>query len=220
MNYNYYFFDLDGTLIESKEGMTKGIKYALSKYDIHVENLDDLDKFIGPPLLESFQKYYGFSVEKSWEAIYLFRKYYSKQGIYEAEVFDGVYELLELLKTRGKKVVLATSKQTLYAEKCLDYFKLDKYFDYVFGSEFDGTRINKTELLKYAISNIPKVSKEEIVMIGDRDIDIIGARKNGVDGILTGQGYGDESEMINEEPIYRVEDIRALILLFENSSQK
>ncbi len=195
-SYEYILFDLDGTLTEPEEGITKSVAYALEYYGIHVENLKDLCKFIGPPLKESFMKYYGFDDAKAEEAVEKYREYFRPHGVYENEVYEGVDNLLAKLKAGGKKIILATSKPTVFANIILEHFDLMKYFDVVVGSELDGTRVKKGDVITYALELAKVTDKSRAVMVGDREHDIIGAKENGLDciGVLYGHGCREEHE--------------------------
>lgn len=201
--YQYIFFDLDGTLTEPKVGITKSVAYALKYYGIHVEDLDTLCPFIGPPLKDSFMKYYGFDDAKAEEAVEKYREYFRPYGIYENEMYEGVDNLLTQLKECGKTIVLATSKPTVFAEIILKHFGLRSYFDCVVGSELDGTRVKKGDVIAYALEEIGVTDKSKVVMIGDRDNDILGAKENGLDciGVLYGHGSREELELAGADRI-------------------
>ena len=194
MNYQYILFDLDGTLTDPKLGITKSVAYALKSYGIQVDDLDSLLKFIGPPLQESFVKYYGFSEEQGAEAVEKYREYFKPYGIYENKVYDGVENMLAELVKCGKKVILATSKPTVFANVILEYFHLDKYFTCAVGSELDGSRVKKGEVITEALRQAGVTDKSLAVMIGDREHDILGAKENGIDSIGVLYGYGDRAE--------------------------
>lgn len=201
--YQYIFFDLDGTLTEPKVGITKSVAYALEYYGIHVEDLDTLCPFIGPPLKDSFMKYYGFDDAKAEEAVEKYREYFRPYGIYENEMYEGVDNLLKQLKECGKTIVLATSKPTVFAEIILKHFGLRSYFDCVVGSELDGTRVKKGDVIAYALEEIGVTDKSKVVMIGDRDNDILGAKGNGLDciGVLYGHGSREELQTAGADAI-------------------
>lgn len=201
--YQYIFFDLDGTLTEPKVGITKSVAYALKYYGIHVEDLDTLCPFIGPPLKDSFMKYYGFDDAKAEEAVEKYREYFRPYGIYENEMYEGVDNLLKQLKECGKTIVLATSKPTVFAEIILKHFGLRSYFDCVVGSELDGTRVKKGDVIAYALEEIGVTDKSKVVMIGDRDNDILGAKENGLDciGVLYGHGSREELQTAGADAI-------------------
>lgn len=193
--YQYLLFDLDGTLTEPKVGITKSVAYALEYYGIHVEDLDSLCPFIGPPLKESFMKYYGFDDAKAEEAVEKYREYFRPHGVYENEVYAGVPEMLKELHAMGKTLVLATSKPTVFAKIILEHFGLAPYFSVVVGSELDGTRVNKDEVVACALEEAGITDKALAVMIGDREHDIMGAKKNGLDSIGVLYGHGSDEEL-------------------------
>lgn len=193
-DYKYILFDLDGTLTNPKEGITKSVAYALAYYGIKVDDLETLCKFIGPPLADSFMKFYQFSESQALEAVEKYREYFKPYGVYENEVYEGVDKLLSKLKSQGKKVVLATSKPTVFAKVILEHFDLMKYFDVVCGSELDGSRVKKGDVIRYAIEQAEIEDKSLAVMIGDREHDILGAKENGLESIGVLYGFGDRAE--------------------------
>lgn len=190
----YLFFDLDGTLTDPFEGITRSVEYALNHYGITVENRRTLEPFIGPPLADSFIKYYGFSREKAFEAIDVYRERFRDTGLFENEMYNGIPEMLSTLQNAGAEIILATSKPRIFAERILDHFDLTKYFTYVDGSELDGTRVKKDEVIAHAL-DVLGCNKNEVVMIGDRLHDIEGAKKNGLDSIGVLWGYGSREEL-------------------------
>lgn len=194
MKYTNILFDLDGTLTDPKEGIINSVKFALSKMGVNESEVGDLMKFIGPPLHVSFRDFCGFSGEAVEDGVRYFRKYYAEIGINENEIFPGVAELLEELQKAGANMFIATSKPTVFAEKVLDQFGIDKYFQCVLGSNLNGTESGKTEIISHLIEKF-KLEKDKTVMIGDRFYDIIGAKENGIDSIGVTFGYGGETEL-------------------------
>jgi len=194
-DYKYILFDLDGTLTDPAVGVTNSIMYALKRFNISVSNRKDLYKFIGPPLWDSFKKYYNFSEKQSQKAVEYYREYYKDKGIFENKVYPGIAELLENLKSSGKILVVATSKPTVFAKQILEYFDIMKYFSYVSGSNLDGTRVNKDEVIAYALEKCKITDLEKAIMIGDREHDIIGAQKTGIDSMGVLFGYGNRNEL-------------------------
>ena len=154
MRPEYIFMDLDGTISDPKEGITKAVAHALSYYGIQVENLDTLEKFIGPPLLDSFQDFYGFSEEQSREAVGKYREYFGSQGLFENVLYDGMKELLSAVVSHGKKIVIATSKPEVYTVQILKYFGIEHYFQFVAGSTLDGCRSKKGDVILYALDSL------------------------------------------------------------------
>lgn len=213
MSYKNILFDLDGTLTDPKIGITKSVSYALEKMGITVENLDELKIFIGPPLAVSFQDFYGFDEAKTNKAIEYYREYFSVTGLYENEVYAGIKELLELLvKNQEIRLFVATSKPQVFAQQIIEHFGLSSYFDYVCGSELDGTRSAKAEIIGYLIKNF-NLNPEKTVMIGDRKHDIIGAHHQGIHSIAVGYGFGSREELIDIQPTHLVQSIQDLAQL-------
>lgn len=186
-------FDLDGTLTDPMIGITKSVQYALKKYGIIEEDLWNLTKFIGPPLKESFMEFYGFSEEEGQKAVEYYREYYAPVGIYENQVYEGLEEMLAALKEKGLSLCVATSKPERFAKMILDHFHLDSYFDLIGGALMDG-RTDKAEVISYVLDQLD-TKKEKVVMVGDREHDILGAKKNGLDSIGVLFGYGNEEEL-------------------------
>lgn len=194
-NYDVVLFDLDGTLTDPAIGITNSVMHALKKYGISVGDRRELYKFIGPPLHESFEKFYGFSREEALLAVEYYREYYRDTGIYENIVYDGVEAMLKSLCENGKKIILATSKPEIFAREILRHFGLEKYFYYSAGANLDGSRTDKAEVIEYALREGNVYDKSVVVMVGDREHDIIGANKNGLDSIGVLFGYGDRAEL-------------------------
>ncbi len=193
--FTYCFFDLDGTIIDPKIGITSSVAYALEKYDIFVEDKDQLTTFIGPPLHESFCKYFGFSNMAAYDAVDKYREYYKDTGIFENYLYDGMAELLEGLQKAGIKVIMATSKPEIFARQIAEYFHIDSYFSCITGSELDGTRVAKNEVIACAMERMGMLDTSDAVMIGDRMHDIVGAKKNNMESIGVLYGYGSRQEL-------------------------
>lgn len=202
MMYQYLLFDLDGTLTNPGIGITNSVIYALHKFNIDISNRSELYKFIGPPLKDSFKKYYGFSNEQSDLAIQYYREYFKKQGIFENEVYDGIHDLLIELKAKGKSLIVATSKPEAFAIEILRHFDLYDYFDFVAGATMDDSRNKKSDIIHYALNNCNISDKPLAIMIGDREHDIIGAKDNGLDSIGVLFGYGTYNELKNAEATF------------------
>ena len=213
MGKKYVLFDLDGTITNPGVGITKSVEYALNKFNIKEKDLKKLYKFIGPPLKESFIKYYNFNEEDAEKAIIFYREYFSSKGIYENEVYENLEDILIYLKENGSKIIVATSKPIFFAEVILEHFNLKRYFDFISGSNLDGTRVKKAEVIKYAIEQNKITELSDVVMIGDREHDIIGAKTVGIESIGVLYGYGTLEELVNSEADYIVKDIHELELL-------
>ena len=204
--YNTILFDLDGTLTDSEPGIINSIEYALKKYDIEIEKKADLRKFLGPPLKESFKQFCAFSEEKAEQAVEFYREYFREKGIFENNVYQGVVELLEALKAQNKKLIVATSKPEPFTYRILEHFDLLKYFDFVAGSNMDNTRCKKDEVIAYALNSCGITDLQSVVMIGDREHDIIGANKVGIASIGVLYGYGDLQELETAGATYIAKD--------------
>lgn len=202
--FDCFFWDLDGTLTESAEGIIHSVRHALARYGITEPNDEKLTLFVGPPLLQSFQEFYGFSEEQAREAMGIFREYFEKKGIFENSVYDGIPETLAELKARGKRLFIATAKPEPYMLRILERFKLAEYFEFAGGSDFEETRSEKWSVIKYVIAenNLEEAQKSgSILMIGDRKHDVVGAHKNGIPccGVLWGYGSRQELESCNAD---------------------
>lgn len=190
----YLLFDLDGTLTDPMVGITSSVQYALEKFGIHVRYLKELIPFIGPPLAESFQKFYGFSKEDAEKAIQYYREYYAPKGIFENEVYEGIPEMLAHLTEAGFTLLVATSKPTVFARKVLKHFGMEDYFSFVGGSELDGSRTKKAEVISYILKTCG-IEVKEAIMIGDRRHDIEGGKACGLESVGVLYGYGTEQEL-------------------------
>ncbi|MBQ2737043.1 MAG: HAD family hydrolase [Clostridia bacterium] len=193
-NYSTVFFDLDGTLVDSGEGVRNSVVYAINKFGIDVENKDSLSCFIGPPLTVSFKTFYGFDDEKADTGVAFYREYYKEKGIFEGYVYEGIEECLKRLKDAGKKIMVATSKPEVFAKMVLEKFGIAKYFDFIAGATIDEkTRSNKIEIMQYAFDSCGVLPKD-VIMVGDRLFDIEGAKHFGMECIAVLYGYGSREE--------------------------
>jgi len=195
MSYRYYLFDLDGTLTDPGEGITNSVMYALKKSGIDPPEHRELYKFIGPPLLESFQKYYGLSREDALAAVEYYREYFRPKGILENRLYDKIPEALAELKARGKVIALATSKPEEFAVTILKHFGLYPYFDFIGAATMDGSRVQKSDIIAFVLEGLGVADRSEVVMIGDRKHDILGAAANGIASAGVLYGYGDYEEL-------------------------
>ena len=208
--YTTILFDLDGTLTDPALGITNAVMHALEYYNIHVRERSELFKFIGPPLIDSFMKYYDFDEDKAREAVVKYREYFSTIGLFENEVYPGIIDMLKELKAAGRKIVLATSKPDVFSIKILKHFVLYEYFDFCACSTMDETRTKKTEVIEYGLQNIEEKDKSKILMIGDREHDIFGASNCGLDSVGVLYGYGNQKEFEDAGATYIVESVEAL----------
>lgn len=210
-NKDYLLFDLDGTLTDPKEGITKAVQYALKHYGIQVDDLNSLCPFIGPPLKDSFQKYYDFPEAQAKEAIQVYREYFSVKGWSQNKVFPGIPEMLGELKAAGKKLYLATSKPEVFAKQILEHFGLTSYFEFIGGADLEETRVRKGDVIGYVLENCGLFDKKEkILMVGDREHDVLGAREQGIECVGVLFGYGDRAEMEACHAAYIAESINEL----------
>ena len=210
--FNTVLFDLDGTLTDPSEGITNSVAYALESYGINVEDKKSLYSFIGPPLNDSFMKYYGFTPEKAMEAIMVYREYFRDKGILENEVYEGIPGLLERIKASGRKIVLATSKPEEFALRILEHFDLLKYFELVAGASMDEKRNKKGDVISYAMEK-GGITAEGTVMIGDREHDILGAKENALPSIGVLFGFGSREELEKAGATYIAETVEDIFKL-------
>ena len=196
MSYKYIMFDLDGTLTDSFEGITKSFQYALSAYGIE-ESCGNLRKVIGPPLIDSFCNYYNFDYETGLKAVEKYRERYSKVGWKENVLIDGADKMLREVKNSGKILALATAKPYFYASKIVELFGIDKYFDFVCGAELDGSISTKTQVIEKTLGLLGNPDNKSVLMVGDRIDDVVGASNCGIDCVCIRSGYEDEGELEN-----------------------
>jgi len=208
--YNYLFFDLDGTLTDPKEGITRSVAYALQSFGIETENLDTLCPFIGPPLYDSFREFYGFTHEEARQAIQKYHERFADKGLFENKLYAGIPEYLATACQAGKTLMVATSKPDIFAEQILEYFDLKKYFNFVGGSSLDGSRPAKKDVIQHVIDTNQITDLSSILMIGDRKHDIIGAKQTGIDSAGVLYGYGDCTELEQAGADYIITNIADL----------
>ena len=212
---NYIFLDLDGTITNPAEGITKCFEYALNHFGIKVESRAELEQFIGPPLRKSFMEGFGFEEEKAIEAVAKYRERFTPIGMYENEVYEGMEQALQSLKEAGKILIVATSKPEHMAKKILAHFKLDGYFDDICGSCDDSNRNEKDEVIRYALEKHGITDLDDVLMVGDRKFDVIGAAKCGLKCMGVLYGFGDREELEQAGAAYiaeTVEDMARIIV--------
>ncbi|MBP5792092.1 MAG: HAD family hydrolase [Spirochaetaceae bacterium] len=208
----YYFFDLDGTLTDPTLGITNSFKHAFVHFGLEIPPYEKLCTFIGPPLVDTFKNELHFDDAKVDEGVKAYREYFSTKGIFENKVYDGIPQLLKNLKAKGKTLVVATSKPEEFAVRIIDHFGLSEYFTYVCGSCMDETRSTKAEVIKYALvlCGIYEAQKEQVLMIGDRSHDIVGAKENGIESCGVLFGYGSREELEQAGADYIADSVAAL----------
>lgn len=205
----YLFFDLDGTLTDPMEGITRSVQYALRHFGIEVNDLKELCPFIGPPLAESFRDRYGMNEAETATAIARMREYFAPKGIFENKLYPGIPELLAATAAAGCVNVMATSKPEPFARRIAEHFDIARHFRLIAGSGLDGSRTTKVEVIRHALSQLG-IAPEEAVMIGDRRHDIEGARAAGLDSIAVSWGYAAPGELEAAQPGHIVADVDAL----------
>ena len=215
--YDYILFDLDGTLTDPKEGITKCVQYALAAMGIDEPDLEVLVPFIGPPLKESFMEFYGMSDEDGEKSVEKYRERFNDTGIYENIIYDGIPQMLKKLKESGKTLAVASSKPTVYVERILEYFEIRQYFDVVVGSELDGRRTDKAEVVEEALKQLfgegaadIEDKKKRTAMVGDRKFDVYGAKSEGVTSVAVAYGHGPMDELKIAKPDFIVRTVAEL----------
>ena len=194
-NYQTILFDLDGTLTDSAPGILNSVRYACRKMGLEVPAETTLRKFLGPPLIDSFRDLMGLSAADADRAVSAFREYFPTKGIFENEVYPGIAALLADLKAAGKTVIIATSKPEDFAKRIMEHFALTQYCDFICGATMDETRTDKAEVIAYALETAGIADKTGVVMVGDREHDVLGAKKNGLPCIGAVYGYGSAEEL-------------------------
>jgi len=210
---HYLLFDLDGTLTDPKIGITTCVQYALHAAGIEEPDLDKLEPFIGPPLKDSFMEFYGMSEEAATEAVEKYRERFRDIGIFENKMYDGIPAMLRKLQSKGMHLAVASSKPTVYVKRILEHFHIDRYFEVVVGSELDGTRVNKDEVVQEALNQLfhyKPIMRDQVYMIGDRKFDVEGARAMGVESVGVSYGYGDIEELKSAKADYIVQSVEEL----------
>lgn len=215
MKYKHILFDLDGTLTDPMVGITNSVMYALGKFNIEVKNRKELLEYIGPPLLDSFQEYHGLSKEQALLALDYYREYFKDKGLFENRVYEGIEEMLQYLTSHGYTCYIATSKPEVFAKQILKHFKLDTYFMYIAGSTLDQSRNRKGDVIAYALQSSKITDISEVLMVGDRKHDVIGAKENSIDSLGVLFGYGNKEELTNAGATYIVDNVRELALFFQ-----
>ena len=209
----YLLFDLDGTLTDPKVGITTCVQYALAAFGIEEPDLDKLEPFIGPPLKDSFMKYYDMDEEQAQAAVEKYRERFRDTGIFENRLYEGIPQMLRELNSKGMSMGIASSKPTVFVERILEHFQIAKYFKVVVGSELDGTRSDKDEVLEEALKQLfgdQPVDRDKVYMIGDRRFDVEGAKTQGVECVGVTYGYGSMEELKEAKADYIVRSVEEL----------
>ncbi|MBO5735341.1 MAG: HAD hydrolase-like protein [Clostridia bacterium] len=210
MKYDFLLFDMDGMLVDTREGILKCAAHALSAFGIEVEDLSSLTKFVGPPLSYSFTEFYGLSPEDAQKAVAIYRERYSAKGQYECYVFDGVPEMLQALLKKGYRLCIATSKLESYAKAMLDRLGIGCYFEQVIGATPDEAISTKDEVIEASLVRMGIADRRKALMIGDRKHDVLGAKKCGLDSFGVYMGCAEESEHEAAGATYIANSIQSL----------
>lgn len=206
--FQYCLFDLDGTLTDSQEGIIKSVQYALKAFGIYEDDLEKLALFLGPPLKRSFIEHYGLTEKEAEKAIEIYRERFAPIGIFENSVYAGIPDMLEKLKAEGMHLAVASSKPECYVRQILEHFDIDKYFDVTVGSELDGSRSKKEEVVEEALKRlgvltVPVENRQRVcAMVGDRKFDLQGAKTHFLTGIGVSYGYAPKGELEEEGADY------------------
>lgn len=193
-DYRYLLFDLDGTLTDSAEGIINCVRHASDTMGFEMP--DRPERFLGPPLYDSFAEFCGLDEAQVPEAVRIYRERYSETGLFENSVYDGTEEMLERLRSAGRELLVATSKPEVFAERILEKFGLAEYFRIIGGADINGTRNEKWEVIEYVLGRAG-ITASEALMIGDRNNDVIGAHKMGMECLGVLWGYGSEQELVS-----------------------
>lgn len=210
--YKYIMFDLDGTITDPREGITGSVQYALSRMGIEEPDRKKLEPFIGPPLLDSFQRYYGFSEEQARQAVVYYRENFTAKGLYQNKLFEGVPEMLKMLKENGCTTAIASSKPELFVQQILEHFGICQYFDYVCGATMDETRTQKEEVIEELLSRMKLTAeqKQQLLMVGDRKFDVEGAACFGIPCLGISLGFAEDGELEAAGAVHIVDSVREI----------
>lgn len=203
-------FDLDGTIIDSFEGIAKSAQFALDYYGIHVEDLEQFRVFVGPPLIDSFMKHYGFDRDQAVEATNKYRERYQPIGMYECALYPGVEECLRELRNQGYRIGMASSKPEVLCRGIMDHFGLTKYFDDIVGSTMDAKIDTKAEVIAEVKRRWPDLANDEMILIGDTLYDVEGATQSGIKCVVVSYGFGNVEQMLAAGAVHAMDSIMEL----------
>ncbi|HIQ79136.1 MAG TPA: HAD hydrolase-like protein [Candidatus Scatomorpha intestinavium] len=205
--YRTILFDFDGTVFDTGEGIMKSVRYAAEAFGYQEPDLEALRCFVGPPLRGQFMKRYGVDAGTAEKMVAKYRERYSVKGLGECSVYPGVPELVRELRSMGKNVAIATGKPTAFTVSILERAGYGELFDAVLGSEFDGTRSKKSEVIAELLE---KYGRDGAAMIGDRDNDVLGAKECGIPCIGVAWGYAEPGELLKAGAISLAETVDEL----------
>ena len=200
--YEFYFFDFDGTLCDTTEGIFNSIIYSLESYGIHETHREKLNFFVGPPLFESYKTIYNVSDEDANWLVAKYRERYKTKAAEESAIYEGITELLRELKARGKKIAIASSKPRVFVEEISKHHGIDVYYDFISAEDFKNNHSSKKDLINACFEHFGNPNKSEVIMVGDRFYDIDGAKATGVDSAGAVYGFGTEEELTNAGATY------------------
>ena len=207
-------FDLDGTLTESGEGIIKSVEYALEKLGVTENDPENLKRYVGPPLKESFMKFSGLNEEQAEQGIGYYRERYTKVGMFENRLYPQIPELLEVLKINDKILGVASSKPEIFVNQILEHFGIAQYFQVIVGSELDGRRSKKEEVIEEALLRLHmQTERDKVLMVGDKEQDVNGARSCGLQCIGVAYGYGTREELSQAGAVYIADTVEDLGIL-------
>lgn len=206
----YILFDLDGTLVNTKEGIIKSVYYALDGLHITEDEPEKLECFIGPPLIDSFREFYQLNDRAAAEAVKLFRQRYDRKGVFECKPYDGIIEMTAKLREAGKHLGVATSKIQYSAEQILEMYKLKDAFKVIVGATLDSSLVIKADVIRTVLAEMGAFEADKVIMVGDRKHDVIGAKECGLECIGVRYGFADPGELESAGADYIVEDVEAL----------
>ena len=209
--YKYIFFDLDGTLTDPKEGIVNSFLHALDKMNIEVNDKTKLQEFIGPPLTDTFSQYYHLNEADTDKAVKYYREYFSVKGLFENVVYGGIKDVLKSLKDKGKILVIATSKPEKFTIEILKHFGLYEYFTFISGATLDHKRSEKKDIITHAINSLKLTDLSEIIMVGDRKHDVLGAKANNIKSIGVLYGYGSLEELQNAKADFIINSLDEIL---------
>lgn len=213
-------FDLDGTLVNTGEGITNCVRYALEKFGIKETDQKKLERFIGPPLWDSFQREYGFSEEDSWKAVAFYRERYNDIGVWECELYPEIKETLEILQKKGYRIGIASSKPEKFCPLLMKHFGIDGYFEIIGGATSDGKAGSKAAVLADVLKRFDigesAEEKEQVVLIGDTKYDALGAKEVGIGCIGITYGFEQDMEAMQEAGAYICDTLEEVVDCLEN----
>ena len=218
MEFCNILFDLDGTLTDPGVGITRSVAHALKHFGIEVEDTDTLTPFIGPPLVHSFSKLYGFDEARCLKAVEVYREYFSVKGLYENKVYPFTEQILKSLKENGIRLFIATSKPEKFARQILEHFGIDGYFDDIVGIAMNEEKVEKDVIVKRVIDRY-SLDKSKTLMVGDRCFDIDGAHKNGIKCAAVLFGYGSRAEFEEYGADFIINSNEDLFYFFKGTAQ-